>query len=584
MARDERVLFIADRRFSAEGNETAPHVLRGHVMPVLSRVYREHNLMKEDSRELRGSELAMEENRGVRFRDVAETYFSQTRVDCRYTIRHEHGWSRRDWIGLFKVGWLTVKEYNTFAWALAPEGYQKGMEANCSVAFHQSYLPKPGVEEYEFVYVDEAGEICAVSSRFSFAAPRPLDELVTLEQENSGDGEDLGEDLLLVVPKAQILQNLLEGCQHELQALHKKFESVNTEVERERERWKTDRDENETMRREMRSHIEELKHSLKESSDRNQELELKEMHSTSENFHSEHNGLLAERAESHQRIRELEQEFASLSRQKLDAEAELERMKERVKKMSIQRRDEEAERRDLQTEHEQALLELRVLQERLEAGERSTDALRRDLSELGSLQSHSHAELHQVRLQAAQLSLQLSQANLALREGQAGWAQEREALRQSAEMDKERLQKLSRELQKKEEWLQEERSERERLEMELGVEKDCNRELRASLRALQKEQEQHQLEKQELQEHIHVLELRLDTETDVKWAEAAATPICNESPTSAEDKLISQDSTEQSGNEDDMKRARPDEELCSSLSAGDRSEAISRAQLDASSC
>ncbi len=42
-------------------------------------------------------------------------------------------------------------------------------------------------------------------------------------------------------------------------------------------------------------------------------------------------------------------------------------------------------------------------------------------------------------------------------------------------LDKDRIQKLSRELQKKEEWLQEERTEREKLEVELGNEKDCNR-------------------------------------------------------------------------------------------------------------
>nr|AAH51625.1 Transcription elongation factor B (SIII), polypeptide 3 [Danio rerio] len=468
----------------------------------------------------------MEEKRSVHFRDVAVSYFSQTRVDCRYTISSQHDWSSRDWIGLFKVGWLTVKDYYTFAWALAPEGYQKGADANCSVAFHPSYLPIPGVEEYQFVYVDGRGDVCAISSQFTFAAPRPLDELVTLEK--SGEGEEDGDDLLLVVPKALILQNLLEGCQRELHELHKKFEAVNGDVENERQRWKTDRDEFEILRSDMRSQIEQLKTNLRHSTEKTEELERKhkEAQSSSESMSAEFNALLAERAENQQRIKELEQDSATLTQQKQDIEAELERMKERVKKMTIQRRDEETERIDLQLENEQMHADLRTLQERLEASERSTGALRRDLSELGSLQSHSHAELHQVRLQSAQMSLQLSQANLALREGQSTWAQERETLRQSAELDKDRVQKLSRELQKKEEWLQEERSEREKLEVELGIEKDCNRELRASLRALQKEQEQHQLEKQELLDHIHVLELRLDTETDAKWAEAAATPIC----------------------------------------------------------
>lgn len=78
--------------------------------------------------------------------------------------------------------------------------------------------------------------------------------------------------------------------------------------------------------------------------------------------------------------------------------------------------------------------ELRVLQERLETSECSSEVLRRDLSELGALQSQNQAELHQIRLQAAQTTLQLSQANLNLREGQAAWAKEREILRKNAEV------------------------------------------------------------------------------------------------------------------------------------------------------
>uniref|UniRef100_A0A672JW12 Calcium-binding and coiled-coil domain-containing protein 1-like n=1 Tax=Sinocyclocheilus grahami TaxID=75366 RepID=A0A672JW12_SINGR len=497
----------------------------------------------------------MEENRTVTFRDVAKSYFSQTRVDCRYTISSHHSWSSHDWIGIFKVGWLTVNDYYTFAWALAPEGYQTGTDANCSVTFHSSYLPKPGGEAFQFVYVDERDEICAVSSQFTFCAPRPLDELVTLEQEKNGEEE--GDDLLVVVPKALILQNLLEGCQRELHELRKRFEAADAEVEREREKWKTERDEFERVQNEMRSQIDELKSNLRQSTEKIEELEQKQkdVQSTHENMTAELSGLLVEGDENHQRIKELKQDAATLTQQKQDMTAELDRMKERVKKMTTQRRDEEKERRDLQIENEQAHAELRTLQERLEASEHSTEALHRDLSELGSLQSHSHAELHQVRLQSAQMNLQLAQANLALRERQTTWVQEKETLRQSAELDKDRIQKLSRELQKKEEWLQEERIEREKLEVELGNEKDCNRELRASLRALQKEQEQHQLETQELLDHIHVLELRLDTETDAKWAEAAATPTCQsflflaasiDSPPSVEEKPPQESLSEQS--------------------------------------
>lgn len=37
-------------------------------------------------------------------------------------------------------GWLTVNDYFTFAWALAPEGYQTGTDANCSVAFYCMFI------------------------------------------------------------------------------------------------------------------------------------------------------------------------------------------------------------------------------------------------------------------------------------------------------------------------------------------------------------------------------------------------------------------------------------------------------------
>ncbi|KAI4903425.1 hypothetical protein NFI96_016443 [Prochilodus magdalenae] len=497
----------------------------------------------------------MEKPWRVKFRNVDQTYFPQTRVECRYTISGHHKWSGHDWIGLFKdphrttteqVGWESVRDYYTFAWALAPEGYTVGTEVNCSVLFQPSYLPSPGGTAFQFVYVDELGEICAVSPQFTFCTPRPLDELVTLEEDRNGAEENEGEDLLLVVPKAQILQSHLEACQQELKQLQKKLDETTEEAEKHRERNALEMADLEKQRAEMKNEIEDLRESLRCSVEKMEKVEEKhkDMLKSSENISTEFSSLLAERAENQQRIKTLEEDLLSLTQQKQEAEAELDRMKERVKKMTTQRRDEDDERRSLQVESEQAREELRITQERLEASERTTEALRRDLSELGALQSHSHGELHQVRLQAAQMTLQLSQANLALREGQATWSQERESMRQSAELDKERIQKLSRELQKKEEWLQEERAEREKLEVELGNEKDCNRELRASLRAIQKEREQQQLEKQarpsclsehdsELLDHIRLLQLRMEREADAKWAEAASTAVNIDSTTSA---------------------------------------------------
>lgn len=85
-------------------------------------------------------------------------------------------------------------------------------------------------------------------------------------------------------------------------------------------------------------------------------------------------------------------------------------------------------------ENKAALLEVRGLQERLQASEHVAESLRRELRELATRQGYTHAELHQARLQVAQLSLQLSEEDLVLMEECASWALEREACKHAAEV------------------------------------------------------------------------------------------------------------------------------------------------------
>ena len=68
-----------------------------------------------------------------------------------------------------------------------------------------SYMPRPGADLYQFVYVDAGGEVCGISGHFLFSTPGALDELVTLENDKPEE-EGAGEGLMMVVPKAQILQ------------------------------------------------------------------------------------------------------------------------------------------------------------------------------------------------------------------------------------------------------------------------------------------------------------------------------------------------------------------------------------------
>lgn len=96
-----------------------------------------------------------------------------------------------------------------------------------------------------------------------------------------------------------------------------------------------------------------------------------------------------------------------------------------------------------QAANEVALGELRSIQERLNASGRCVETLRGELRDMVAQRDSAYAELHQARLQAAQLTLQLADASLALREGRASWAQERENLQKNTEvqyeMDAERV-------------------------------------------------------------------------------------------------------------------------------------------------
>uniref|UniRef100_A0A667YK90 Calcium binding and coiled-coil domain 1a n=1 Tax=Myripristis murdjan TaxID=586833 RepID=A0A667YK90_9TELE len=525
----------------------------------------------------------MEKAWRVEFRNVGCSYFPQSRVDCHYTLSSQHNWTSNDWIGLFKVGWSSVKDYHTFVWALAPADYQEGTDVNCCVHFQASYLPKPSSHEYQFVYIDGKGEVCSCSPTFTFCAPKPLEDLVTLEE--GAHGEDGTTDMLLVVPRAELLQSRLQECLRERAELLQVQEAATRQREKEREEYKRAKEAWDRGRKELESSIARLQEKLKQSREETEELERKqkEVQASGESLAQEKSALLDAKEASELRIRELEEDIKALTQKAVERETELERMKERAKRAAAQRKEEESERKSLQTKLEQteaelrslskefhglrsslaqrdtsvlqlqntittltqklttahrkeaeseaALKEMRGLRERLSASERTAESLKADMSAMVAQRDHGQAELHQARLQAAQLTLQLADSSLALREGRAHWAQERQNLQRTAEKDRDRLEKLNAEMQRMEERLQEERMEREKVEVELGREKDCNRvqlsetrrelqELKASLRVAQKEKEQLLTEKQELMEYICQLEQKMGTVANAKWSAA----------------------------------------------------------------
>ncbi|XP_061904138.1 calcium-binding and coiled-coil domain-containing protein 1b isoform X2 [Entelurus aequoreus] len=402
----------------------------------------------------------------VVFRNVGQLYFPQTRVECHYSVTSAHEWSSSDWIGIFKVGWSSLQEYHTYSWSLVPEGYTKGSAVDCCALFQACYLPRPSPVEYQFVYVDKLGKVCAHSRPYTFCSPKPLEELETLKEEQDGDEEDGDEEeLLLVVPRAQLLQSQLEECVREKAELQQAVEEERRSSRRAKEEWESERKATEE---EISELLEKLNHKCDVLKNvEGQHLDVKSSH---QNLNSELGQLLVEKVQSQRRIKDLEDGAKALAYRETERHVEMERLKEMLKKTSSQIKLDEEKKKLLKAESEAALAEVCGLQHRLESSERLAESLRRELRELSTRQGHANAELHQVRLQVAQLGLQLSEEKLLLREERANWVLEREAYRQAAEANQKKVEELNSEVQRKKEQLREERN-----NVEFGMKyRDCD--------------------------------------------------------------------------------------------------------------
>nr|XP_017534098.1 calcium-binding and coiled-coil domain-containing protein 1 isoform X2 [Manis javanica] len=506
---------------------------------------------------------------GVNFLNVARTYIPNTKVECHYTLPPGTVPSASDWIGIFKVEAACVRDYHTFVWSSMPESAAGGSPVHSSVQFQASYLPKPGAQLYQFRYVNRQGRVCGQSSPFQFREPRPMDELVTLEETDSGS------DILLVVPKATVLQNQLDESQQErndLMQLKLQLEGQVTE---------------------LRSRVQELETAL--ASARQEHAELMEQYKGLSRSHgelTEERDILSQQQGDHvARILELENDIQTISEKVLTKEVELDRVRDAVKALSREQekllgqlkevhadkeqseaelqsaqqenycfnlelqeakgrleeqvaqaqrlKDKVAQMKDTLGQAQQRVAELEPLKEQLReaqelaaSSQQKATLLGEELASTAGARDRTIAELHRSRLEVAGVNGRLAELNLHLKEEKSQWNKERAGLLQNMEAEKDKILKLSAEILRLEKAVQEERTQNQVFKTELAREKDSSllseskrelTELRSALHVLQKEKEQLQEEKQELLEYMRKLEARLEKVADEKWNEEAAT-------------------------------------------------------------
>ncbi|XP_064807173.1 tax1-binding protein 1 homolog B-like isoform X6 [Oncorhynchus masou masou] len=215
----------------------------------------------------------------VVFQEIPNSYVSNVALTCCYTLTAAIQPNPRDWVGIFKVGWSTTKDYHTFVWVepsldligLEPVRKQVlftelirllivpcGMLTRSSSMAVRScwilagpgtrvdpehpkyaqmgdisayYLPKDDSAFYQFCYVDSHGQVRGASTPFCFKTPGEQgtdcslenDLLVIITQEKVEQREREKEELVMELGKLkeqnETLRSALKEQQQEIDHL-----------------------------------------------------------------------------------------------------------------------------------------------------------------------------------------------------------------------------------------------------------------------------------------------------------------------------------------------------------------------------
>ncbi|XP_078063856.1 calcium-binding and coiled-coil domain-containing protein 1-like, partial [Mustelus asterias] len=445
-----------------------------------------------------GPKVATPSHSEVVFHNVTSSYLPGTPVECHYSLANRSTRTANDWIGLFKVGWRSVREYHTFVWSPSPQGQTGRSPLNCCVRFEASYLPPPGASLYQFSYINGNGTLRGSSNPFTFSSPEPQDELVILE------GPDSNPDMVLVVTKSSLLETQLAESERTRGDLTKRQKETEMEV------------------RELEGRVRELAASGERS--RHEQTQLLERCKTlteEERKAREECQVLRRRLmDSTARMQELEGQVKTIAHTLLERENTLDRVRDRVTKMTVEQK--EHSRQAVEDSEERQLFEAQIdslkregwnlratladrdvevtslktevqrlqqqvatasknkqkydtLSEQLLSSRQEVALMGEEMSRAASVRDRAVSELQHSRLQAAELEVKLADVSGRWEESEERWREERSAQRQKSEAEKEKVLRLSAELLRWKASAQERESETECLRQELGRERDHNR-------------------------------------------------------------------------------------------------------------
>ncbi|XP_026795990.3 tax1-binding protein 1 homolog B isoform X2 [Pangasianodon hypophthalmus] len=251
----------------------------------------------------------------VIFQNVGKSYLPHAALECHYTLTQFIKPHPKDWVGIFKVGWSTARDYYTFLWSPLPDVYTEGTAVNRSVIFQGYYVPNDDGEFYQFCYVTHKGEIRGASTPFQFRANSPTEEeLLTVEDEG-------GSDILVVTTKASYLEQKMEEVRLEKEELLKSMELL----QKERNELLEERDRIQKEYEQERENTAQLRKEV-------QELQL-----SSQSLQEEREEVKKRMEENTARLLQLEEDLIGVTQKGLQKETELDCLKDRVKKLTLEK-------------------------------------------------------------------------------------------------------------------------------------------------------------------------------------------------------------------------------------------------------
>lgn len=130
----------------------------------------------------------------VSFVGIQKNYPPGEMLEVSYSLQEGLTSASRDWVGLFRVGWSSSRDYYTFEWAPQPT------EKKGTVVFAGKRLPPEDKHFYQFCFVSSDGRVRGASSPFQFT--------ITATGEHVEDLElvEISEDSLMILQPKEVLE------------------------------------------------------------------------------------------------------------------------------------------------------------------------------------------------------------------------------------------------------------------------------------------------------------------------------------------------------------------------------------------